>query len=225
MNETRIAIIAALPGELKPLVQGWKQTGKHAWTGMIGGHACIAIAGGMGAAAANRAVAQANSEFHPNVLVSYGWAGALTCALKPGMAASISEVVDLQSGKRFATGDSAGTRLLTLNRVARLHEKRKLAERNQAVLVDMEAAAVARLASQQKSRFYCFKGVSDGYTDRLPDFSRFISWEGELRMPAFLAYIGMRPWYWPSLVKLGTASRAAASALATLAQESLTQSL
>jgi adenosylhomocysteine nucleosidase len=217
-SRARIAIIAALPGELAPLVRGWQKTAKNTWTGAIGDHACVAIAGGMGAAAANHAVAQIRSEFNPTALVSYGWAGALTCAVKPGMACVISEVVDITSGKRFATGSPDGFRLLTLNHVARANEKRKLAERNQAVLVDMEAAAVARIARQRRLTFYCFKGISDGYLDKLPDFSRFISWEGELRMAAFLVYIGMRPWYWPSLAKLGTASRAAAAALATLAR-------
>lgn len=221
----RIAIIAALPGELAPLVRGWNKTAKNVWTGSVGGRACMAIAGGMGAASANRAVALARSEFNPDVLVSYGWAGALTCAVKPGMACAISEVVDVTNGKRLFTDNPDGIRLLTLNHVARSDEKRKLAERYQSVVVDMEAAAVARLARQQRLRFYCFKGVSDGYTDRLPDFSRFISSEGELRMPAFLAYVAPRPWYWASLARLGTQSRAAASAVATLAAESLTQSL
>jgi adenosylhomocysteine nucleosidase len=206
-------------------VRGWKKTGKDVWTGHIGNHPCIAIAGGMGAASANRAVAQAKSEFNPSVLVSYGWAGALTCGLKPGMACAISEVVDSQSGKRFETGDPGGARLLTLNYVARGAEKRKMAERYQAALADMEAAAVARLARQHKLRFYCFKGISDAYEDRLPDFGRFISWEGQLRMPAFLSYIAIRPWYWKSLAKLGAQSRTAAKALAKLASESLSHSL
>jgi adenosylhomocysteine nucleosidase len=224
-TQSRIAIIAALPGELKPLVRGWKQTARHVWTGSIGDHACMAIAGGMGAEAANHAVALARSEFNPNVLVSYGWAGALTCAVKPGMACAISEVVDLTNGRRFATGNPDGLRLLTLNHVARADEKRKLAERNQAVLVDMEAAAVARIAHQRRLSFYCFKGVSDGYTDKLPDFSRFISWDGQLRMPAFLAYVAPRPRYWASLARLGKMSQVAASALAILVRESLQQSL
>ncbi len=53
---SRIAIIAALPGELKPLVRGWKRAESDLWTGQIAGHEAIAIAGGMGAAAAARAV-------------------------------------------------------------------------------------------------------------------------------------------------------------------------
>jgi adenosylhomocysteine nucleosidase len=221
----RIAIIAALPGELAPLVRGWTQTRKNVWAGSIGDHPSIALAGGMGAAAANRAIDLVRSEFNPNVLVSYGWAGALTCALKPGDAVAVSEVVDVQSGKRFATGSPGTTRLVTMNRVVHGPEKRNLAERNQAVLVDMEAAAVARQAWQHRLPFYCFKGVSDGYTDKLPNFGRFISGDGQLRLPLFLGYVALQPQFWGSLVRLGRQSKRAALALADLARGSLAQSL
>jgi adenosylhomocysteine nucleosidase len=224
-TQNRIAIVAALPGELKPLVHGWRQTGKHAWTGTLGEHPCMAVAGGIGAAAAARALAQVEADFQPNVLVSYGWAGALTCALKPGMATAINEIVDAATGERFATDHAEGTRLLTLDHVARANEKRKLAETWQTVLVDMEAAAVARFAASRQISFYCFKGVSDGHNDVLPDFSRFISTAGQLRMPAFLSHVALHPQYWKSLGRLGKSSQAAASSLATLAQQSLRRQL
>lgn len=222
---TRVAIIAAIPGELTPLVKGWKQTGKDTWSGKLGENECVAMAGGMGAAAANRAVNAVRGSFQPDVLVSYGWAGALTCGLKPGMASGITEVVQLATGQRFETQNTDGTRLLTLNYVARAADKRKLAEQNRAVLVDMEAASVARLAREYRLGFYCFKGVSDGYLDDLPDFGRFISNQGALRMLPFLQFVAVRPWYWRSLTKLGAHSRKAAAELAELTRESLRQSL
>ncbi|GGH12280.1 nucleoside phosphorylase [Silvibacterium dinghuense] len=221
----RVAIIAAIAGELTPLVKGWKKTGKDEWTGRLGENACVAVAGGMGAAAANRAVNAVRGSFEPEVLVSYGWAGALSCGLKPGQASGITEVVHLASGKRFETQNPEGTRLLTLNYVARAADKRRLAEQNRAVLVDMEAAAVARLAKEYRLDFYCYKGVSDGYLDDLPDFGRFISNQGTLRMAPFLQFVAVRPWYWRSLAKLGGNSRKAAAELAELTRESLRQSL
>lgn len=222
----RIAIIAALPGELKPLVlRGWQQRGRNFWTGRIGEVDAVAIAGGMGAAAAKRAVERAFAEINPNVLVSYGWAGALTCAVKPRHACAISEVIDASSGERFATDYPGGYRLITLDHVARADEKRGLAEKYQSVLVDMEAATVARIAAERNVAFYCFKGVSDGYTDRLPDFSRFIGSKGELRMMAFLAYAAVHPQYWASLRRLGENSRGAAKILVSLLSEGLKQAL
>jgi adenosylhomocysteine nucleosidase len=219
----RIAIIAALPGELKPLVRGWQVRGHNMWAGRMGNCEAIAIAGGMGAAATERAVEQAFSEANPNVLVSYGWAGALTCAVKPRAACAISEVIDVGSGERFVTDYSGGYRLITLDHVARPDEKRGLAEKHQSVLVDMEAATVARSAVARQVAFYCFKGISDGYSDRLPDFNRFINDRGEMRMAAFVAYAILHPQYWTSLRQLGENSNGAAKALADLAREGLKQ--
>jgi len=222
---SKIAIIAALPGELKPLVRGWQQRGKNLWAGRVGDHEAVAIAGGIGAAAAERAIERVFAEMNPDVLVSYGWAGALTCAVKPPDACVISEVVDDASGEHFATASADGFRLITLDRVARYDEKRALATRHQAVLVDMEAAAVARAAAERKIPFYCFKAVSDGYLDRLPDFSRFISSDGELRMAALLRYVAVRPQYWAALRRLGKNSEAGASALVSMAREGLKECL
>lgn len=222
---SRIAIIAALSGELKPLVRSWQQRGRNVWAARIGENEAIAVAGGIGDAAAQRAVERACAEMSPDVLVSYGWAGALTCAVKPRVACVISEVVDAASGECFATRTSDGFRLITLDRVARPDEKRGLAAKNQAVLVDMEAAAVARMAAARNVAFYCFKGISDDHNDALPDFSRFIDGNGELQMTALLAHVAVRPRYWASLWRVGKNSSAAAAALASLVEDSLKQSL
>jgi len=219
---SRIAIIAALPGELKPLVANgtWRRSESNVWTGTINGHEAIAVAGGIGAAAASRAVDLALSQGPPDALVSYGWAGAITCAVKPPDAFAISEVVEHSSRQRFSTRHSEGLRLVTLDRVAGYYEKRPLAEAHKAVLVDMEAAAVARAAAACGIAFYCFKSISDSYTDRLPDLNRFIA-DGRLRMPSFVAHAAIRPIYWPSLVRLAGNSARAAANLAALLSKSL----
>src|SRR5580658_28983 len=107
---SRIAIIAALPGELKPLVHNWHRSERNLWTGTIKGHAAVAIVGGMGAAAAADAVERVYAQGKPDMLISYGWAGALTCALKPPGAYAISEIVDHASGEHFATRSADGIR-------------------------------------------------------------------------------------------------------------------
>jgi adenosylhomocysteine nucleosidase len=220
----KIAIIAALHGELRPLAREWKQLDADTWSGEIGEHSVFAIAGGVGQAAAARATERALAEMSPDVLISYGWTGALTCAVKPPAACVINEVVDDSTGERFASAATDGYRLITLDHVALSTEKRALAGKHQAVLVDMEAAAVARIAAERQLRFYAFKGISDGYLDELPDFSRFMS-NGKLKMPSFLAYVAVRPRYWGALRRLDKMTRAAAESLAALVQESLRQQL
>lgn len=216
----KIGIIAALPGELKPLVQGWQQR-RQFYVGQIGGTRCLAIAGGMGAEAATRACELLLAEGRLDALVSYGWSGALTCGLKPPTACVIAEVIDSRTNEQFRTASREGQRLLTLDHVARPDEKRALAQKYQTPLVDMEAAAVARFAAARNIQFYCLKGVSDGYNDNLPDFNRFLGRDGQLRMPALVAYALLHPKYWLALRQLGRQSQDAARNLATLAAESM----
>lgn len=217
----RIGIIAALPGELNPLVRGWQTRARNVWAGAFAGCEAVAIAGGMGANAATRAAEQLLAEFHVKVLISYGWAGALTCAVKPPAGCVIAEVVDVATGERFTTANADGFRLITLDHVAHVDEKRALAQKHQSVLVDMEAASVARVAAEHGVAFYCFKGVSDAYTDRLPDFNRFMDATGKMRMSAFVGYAITHPQYWGSLARLGSNSSAASQGLVALAGEGL----
>jgi len=220
----KIGIIAALPGEIKPLITGWQQRGQF-YFGKIGETEHLAIAGGIGAEAATRACELVLAEGQADALVSYGWSGALSCGLKPPAACVIAEVIDSRTNERFRTASNEGQRLLTLDHVARPDEKRALAQKYQAPLVDMEAAAVARVAAGRNTPFYCFKGISDGYNDNLPDFNRFLGTNGQLQMPALVTYALLHPKYWSPLRQLGRQSQAAARNLATLATESLRKRL
>lgn len=208
----RLGIVAAFPGELKPLVRGWEKHG-DVFRSRLGTSEAVAVALGMGANAATRACDLLLRE-KPDALVSVGWAGSLSCGLKPPQAVAVREVIDAARGESFATASREGQRLITLDRVADAQEKRRLAQQYKAVLVDMEAAAVARVARAQQMEFYCFKAISDGPNDRVPDFSRFTSPDGQLRMPALLAYAVTHPKYWGPLRALGRNSRQAAQELA-----------
>lgn len=220
----QIGIIAALPAELKPLVQGWKRLraakGAEAWQGAIDGSACIAVCAGMGKDAAERACGIAIQVGRLDALISIGWTGALSCGMQPGQAYVLNEVIDGATGERFMThspereGYAGPLRIVTLDHVALAAEKQELGEGYQAVLVDMEAAAVARFASRQGTDFYCLKAVSDVAGERLPDFSRYTNNQGHLQLAAFVTYVALRPQYWPSLARVGRNGKAGAVALA-----------
>src|ERR1700733_11344671 len=84
----RIAIIAALPGELKPLVKHWqriatgdKRTKK--WTLFRDTDTWIAVCAGMGAEAARKAYAAAVSDGLADMLVSIGWLWSLAGSNRP----------------------------------------------------------------------------------------------------------------------------------------------
>jgi adenosylhomocysteine nucleosidase len=215
---SRVAIIAAMPGELKPLVRGWRHersNGVDLWRRQCDPGEWIAACAGAGVQAATRAFTEAEKGGAPDVVISTGWAGALRADLAPGQTCDVSAVIDARTGERFvAAGPPGDCWLVTCSRVADIHEKRRLAETYEASLVDMEAAGVARLAQIRGIPFYCIKGISDGYRDQLPDFNRFISVNGQFQLGRFVVFVLLRPWSWLPLARMGENSKKAAQGIA-----------
>jgi adenosylhomocysteine nucleosidase len=67
--------------------------------------------------------------------------------------------------------------------------------------------------------------VSDGYTDRLPDFNRFIDKNGRFQLARFVGFTLLRPASWPALIRMGENSKKAAQQLAVSVQELLQESV
>ena len=215
----RIGIIAALPGELKPLVRGWQRmpvargSGVLMWEAERFGNEVVAVCAGMGAVAALRAFTAAEHAGSLDMVLSVGWAGALTDSedISPVM----SEIIDAQTGERFAlTSGKRKLRVVTTVLVADANEKRRLYASYGAVAVDMEAATIARLAQMRGIPIGCFKVISDGLNATLPDINPFIDVDGKLQLMRFLAYVAIRPKYWGSLIEMGRRSGKASRRLA-----------
>jgi len=215
---TRVAMIAAMPGELKPIVGKWPhgtRNGVEFWAQRNPDEEWIAACAGAGQAAATRAFAALEEGGPIDLVLSLGWAGALRADIAPGSAHNVAGVIDARTGERFLCDAGAGDLwLVTSPGVADEREKRRLASAYRAALVDMEAAAIARLAAMREIPFYCIKGVSDSLDARMPDFNRFIGPDGRFNLSAFILFAAMRPWYWPALVRMGENSRKAAQNIA-----------
>jgi len=222
----RIGIIAALHGELKPLVRGWQastlQDGTRTWALLTPhGDEWVAACSGMGAEAARRAFAAAEAKGPLDMVLSVGWAGAVYEGAKPGEASALSVIVDAKTGERFQlTSGKQKWTLVTAARVVDSLEKARLRSAYpDAVMVDMEAATVARLAQMRGIPMVCIKGVSDGVAAELPDLNPFISPMGHLRLLTFLAHLAVRPRYWRSIAELNRNSSKAAQAMCDLILE------
>jgi adenosylhomocysteine nucleosidase len=215
---TRIAIIAAMPAELKPLTRGWhhqQSNGVDLWHWSFDQGEWIAACAGAGVHAAARALAEVEKLGPLDKVISTGWAGALREDLVSGQAYDVSVVIDARTGERFATAvPRHDCWLVTSPKVADATEKKRLAETYQAALVDMEAAAIARLAAMRGIPFYCIKGISDGFTDQLPDFNLFIRPDGRFMMAGFILFVLLRLWHWPALIRMGENSSKASRDLA-----------
>jgi adenosylhomocysteine nucleosidase len=213
-----------MPGELKALVRGWKHErvdGVDLWRHRDD-NLYVAACAGVGQAAATRAFAAVEKDAPVDLAFSFGWAGALRTDLAAGTAWNAAGVVDARTGERFRCEAGAGEEWLVTNpAVADADEKRRLAAAYGAGLVDMEAAAVARLAVMRQIPFYCIKGVSDGLGARLPDFNRFIGFDGRFELGRFVLFVAVRPKYWSELIRMGENSRKASKEMAKAFQEFL----
>ncbi len=224
----RVGIIAALPGELKPLVHSWQpvplpgaRKGEAAWLSRVDGVECVAVRAGIGSEAAGRACAIAAQGRAPlDTLISVGWAGALSCGIHPGEAYAVNEVVDARTEEHFATGSplpqgsGVPLKLVSTDHIVGYAEKRRLAGLHSAVLVDMEAATVAHFALSRHIAFFCLKAISDEIADVLPDFGRYTGSDGHLRVAALLSHVAIRPKYWPSMLRIGQNAKTGAQAIA-----------
>jgi len=217
-----IVIIAALPGELKPLVHRWaaleSKEGVDGWQHPNG--PIMAFAGGMGANAAMRAFARARQVCDPVQVLSVGWAGALREEMAAGSVVRASMVRDLNTGETFPAQGNGGL-LLTSPRVAVREEKHRLAGTyDGSVAVDMEAATIARLALAHDLGFRAIKAVSDTLDEDLPDMNPFVTPQGQFATARFIAHVATKPRYWQTLGQFGKQAKLAAQNLcAAIADE------
>jgi adenosylhomocysteine nucleosidase len=204
-RNAKIAVIAALPREIAGLVRGVKADAAllkdGVWLYRMNG--AVVVAAGMGA---ERVAVAVEAAGEVDTLISVGLAGGCVPGLEAGAVLEAGMVVDVATGERFGAGDGSGETLATVKAIAGVAEKARLAERFGAVMVDMEAAGVARLALAKGVAFRAIKGVSDGYDFELSALAKFEGERGSFRTGAFAAYTAVRPWTWGKTITLGRVS-------------------
>jgi len=211
----RIAIVAALEREVRPLVKNWRVVEREHLGRrfrFFENGSTVVVCGGIGPEAARRATEAVIALYQPEEVLSVGFAGALDAYLKVGDIFAPSRIVDAKDGSRVETGIGRGV-LLSLASVASVEQKARLAEAYGAQAVDMEAAAVARGAQAHGVRFSALKAISDESSFTMPPVERFIGSEGQFRAAAFFAFIALRPWLWLSVFQLARNSAKASAAL------------
>lgn len=211
----RVAILAALPREIAPLVRNWplhsasSKDGTEIW--QCAG--AVAVCAGMGRERIRHALELALKHGPLHSILSVGYAGALRAEIGKGEVFWPAIIIDAETQEKFECTGGIGT-LVTVDHVLRREEKPKFAQQWNADLVDMEAATVARLAQMANIPFRTLRVVSDEAGDTLPDLNRFIDAGGGFRKSAFAAYIALHPWFIPSVIHLGKQSALASQKIA-----------
>ena len=211
----KIAMVAALEREVRPLIKHWRRTVREFEARgfeFFEHDQTVLVCGGIGAEAARRATEAIIALYHPSQVMSVGFAGALDPALGVGAVFSPRHVVDATDGSRVEASGGQGV-LVTFAGIAGAEQKAKLARAYQAQAVDMEAAAVARAAQAHGLTFAATKAISDELGFEMPAMDRFIGNHGQFRTGGFVAFSAIRPWLWPSVFQLARNSGKASKAL------------
>src|SRR5580693_116305 len=214
-SSTKIAMVAALEREVRPLVKGWRRVEREylgrRFQFFESGQAVV-VCGGIGAEVARRATEAVIALYMPELVLSVGFAGALDPAMKVGEIFSPSRVIDARDGSSVETAGGSGVLVSALT-IASMEQKAKLAEAYAARAVDMEAAAVSRGAQARGVRFMAVKAISDESTFAMPPLDRFVNRDGGFCQTAFAASIVARPWLWSKVFRLARNSVKASRAL------------
>lgn len=208
----RLAIIAALPREVSALVKGWTRRELAGRIVVYSKDDVVVACAGMGAARAALAVEAAMAAMPVTVLMSVGLAGAGDPAMRVGGIVRAGVVIDSGTGERFENSQFKDV-LVSAGAVASVREKARLREAYGTAAVDMEAAAVARIARAHGLEFRAIKAISDEADFEVEGLSRFATTDGQFREAAFVLHAAVRPAMWGKVIALGRNSNKAVSAL------------
>jgi adenosylhomocysteine nucleosidase len=192
----------------------------------LGDGALLAVSG-IGLAAA-QAAACALVEAGASSLMTFGMAGGLDPALKPGSVVVPCELISA-NGARFAASRAwrervaaalsplravtEGNLLTSAGAIDTPAEKAKAFRRTGAAAVDMESAAVAEIASHHNLPFIAVRVIVDTAADALPRAVVYASQAGSVQMSRLIAGLILAPGEIPALIRLSQRYRIATRSL------------
>jgi adenosylhomocysteine nucleosidase len=218
-----VGLVAALPEELRTLrrrleaVRSSTSGGFRFDEGSLSGAAIVAVETGTGEASAAAGARALLDRFRVRGLVVLGLGGGLSPALGIGSLFVAERVVDergpapapdarwsehlrRRTGARQATFFTASRPLATA--ASKRAAWRALGGDGPA-LVDLETAAVARVAASRGVPYAALRAVGDAAEDTLPlPFERFVDASGRIRRVALVAEALRRPRIVPGLLEL-----------------------
>lgn len=208
----KVAMVAALEREVAPLTRQFIRRETPGQPFAVFERADVRlVCGGMGTARSALATRWLVADAKPEIIISIGFAGGLVPGCRVGEIVVPAEVLDAASGESFSVAAGEGL-LVTTSDVVGEAEKRKLAARHRAKVVDMEASAVARVARENGIPFFAVKVISDEVGFAMPPLQQFFE-NGQVRTGKLLLYAAVRPSLWPALMRLGTNAKKASSQL------------
>ena len=217
---SKIAIIAAMEREIAPLVGGWQRatlSSDRKEFSCFERDGIVAVVSGIGCKNAEQAARAVVAQYQPSILISVGLAGALIRSLKAGSVFTPNVVVDAVDAVEYrCTADIkrvSGGVLVSSNAIAGAQDKQELVSRFHGLVVDMEAAGVAKAAQEAQIGFRCVKAISDEADFMMPPMGKFVTAAGNFQTGKFALWAAVRPWQWATVAALARNSKRATLAL------------
>lgn len=209
-------IVVALPDELSSLTEQKLDKGTCLF---LSSHLWVALSG----AGPNNAQRSAEQLLDRGVrrLISWGCAAGLKESMRPGDITLPNCIVDANGNviqvstswhshaARLLQGASGlpikiGTLIESKCLIAESSEKIRVHSETGAIALDMESAAIAKVAQRQKADFIAIRAVADPVTMSLPNsVSQALTDQGDIQLDKLFRSLARRPWEIPSLIQLG----------------------
>jgi adenosylhomocysteine nucleosidase len=228
----RVAVIAAMPSELRPFVKRVGSMTREAlgdralYRGRVGGVEVLATRTGMGTGFATQVTDRVLDAFAVDHVIAIGIAGGVA-GVEIGQVLTPSVVINADDGtEHFPSappGITPSGRLRTSNTFSVDRDLMSRLAREGIQAVDMETAAIGASARRHGCSWSVYRAISDRASDELIDMQIFglARPDGSPDPWAALRFIACRPWVLPRLVRLGRDARLAAEAAAEAALREL----
>jgi len=175
-------------------------------------------------------------EYGATALLSWGCAGALSKKTRPGDLL-LPHAIFTEDGQTIDTHQEWHQRwvehlagktdwhedmLLESSKViGEAREKNRLTHRSGAIAVDMESAAIGRVAMQAGIPFMVIRAIADSADEGLPPYiAKMMSDKKQFQTGRLLPALLARPWRWPAMIRLGLHFRAATHTLKMVSEQS-----
>ena len=230
-----LAIFAALQWECRPILRHLRKArrekigGLTTWSGEVAGARITVVKTGMGLARAAEAARALRRAHAVDVFFSSGCAGALAGDLLPGdlvIADAVQfagdealPVDEPQRSRALIAAQRAGLQprlgcFLSAARVLATAEEKRAAAAGGAIAVEMESAAIARVAAEHGIAFAAARSILDPAETRLAQSGRFVDPStGALRPGALVAHVLRHPSSVSDLLGMKTMMDAAEASL------------
>ncbi|TWJ32927.1 phosphorylase family protein [Geobacter argillaceus] len=240
MPTASIALIAALPEEIKPLlarvdiIKRDRVAGFPLYRGRVGDQDLILLQSGMGPANAEAATRAFLETTSPDLIINFGLGGAVApgpqvadlvvatrLLVSDGVGFSEQNGPDLSLADEFMVkaGNSRchlGTFITAAETMPKAALRGKLPENTETPVLEMETAAIARVACEHGIPFLAIRAISDDCDEELGfTVAEFCDANLRIRPVKVLSTILKRPGIIPQLIRLARNSKLAAEALAT----------